>query len=99
MLLPEADDGQGSGRMQRRKSGCGFQPLHDRFVDQAVLPQLWSAMHDAMSDRSRRRHSRAVEKFSDAVDRIPLARNGCCVAGHRAPLRIPFVKFSARLAD
>jgi hypothetical protein len=32
---------------ERRKSGCGFQLLHDRFIDQAVLPQLWPAVHDA----------------------------------------------------
>ena len=38
---------------ERRKSGCGFQLLHDRFIDQAVLPQLWPAMHDAMTDRDR----------------------------------------------
>ena len=48
--------------MQRRKSGRGFQLLQYLFIDQAMLPQLRSAMHDAVSDRGRRGHFGVVEK-------------------------------------
>ena len=56
MLLGEADDGQGWWRMQRCKGGGRLKLLQHCSIDQAMLPQLWSAMHDSMPDGIRRRH-------------------------------------------
>ena len=56
MLLGEADDGQGWLRMQRCKAGGRLELLQHRSVNQAMLPQLWPAMHDSMPDSVRRRH-------------------------------------------
>ena len=62
MLLREADDRQRRRSMQRRKGGSGFKLPQDRFVDEAVLPQLRPAMHDAMPDGDRCRHSGARQE-------------------------------------
>ena len=56
MLLREADDRQSRRSMQRREGGCRLKLPQDRIVDQAMLAQLRSAMHDAMPDGGRRRH-------------------------------------------
>src|SRR6202040_4328976 len=50
MLLGEADDRQSRRRVQRREGGSSFQLPQHRLVNQAMLPQLRSAMHDSVSD-------------------------------------------------
>ena len=75
VLLSKADDRQRGRGMQRRKSDRGYQLLHDRFVDQAVLPQFWSAMHNTMPDRDRCWPPGIVEEPCDPDKRILLVRN------------------------
>ena len=50
VFLCEADYRQRRRRMQRRESCCSFKLLQDRIINQAMLAELWPAMHDAMSD-------------------------------------------------
>ena len=40
--------------MQRSKGGCGVQLPGYAFVNQAMLPEFWAAMHDTVPDRSGR---------------------------------------------
>ena len=62
--------------MQRREGGCRFELPQDRIINEAMLPELRPAMHNAMPDGGRGRHFGVGEKTSDADDRFPLAGNG-----------------------
>src|ERR1700722_13610315 len=62
--------------MQRRKGRCGVQLLHDLSVDQAMLPQLRSAMNDTVTDRDGGRSAAIVKEFPDASNCFPLGENG-----------------------
>ena len=72
MLLREADDRQRRRDMQRREGGCGLKLPQDRIIDEAMLPQLRSAMHDSMPDGGRRRLFGVGKKSSNADDCFPL---------------------------
>ena len=52
--------------MQWREGGGRFKLPEDRIINQAVLPELRSAMHDSMPDGGRCRHFAVRKKFSDA---------------------------------
>ena len=98
MLLRKADNRQSRWGMQRRKGGRRFELPQDQFVNQAMLPELRSAMHNTMPDRGWCRHFGVVEKPSDADDRFPLAGNGCCLGRatrFRASLRTEIAAFIA----
>ena len=85
--------------MQRREGGSSFKLPQDRIVDEAMLPELRSAMHDAMPDGGRRRHFGVGKKSSDADDRFPLAGNGCRLGEQRIVARILRVEFAFLVAD
>ena len=63
--------------MQRREGGSSLELPQHRVIDQAMLPKLRSAMHDAMPDGGRRRHFGVGKKSCDADDGLPLVGNGC----------------------
>ena len=73
--------------MQRRKGRCGVQLLHYLSVDQAMLPQLRSAMHDTVTDRDGGRGAAVVKEFSDPGNRFPLGREWATVSASSALLR------------
>jgi hypothetical protein len=85
MRLCEADDRQRRRRMQRREGGRSFKVAQDRIVDNAMLPQRRSAMHDSMPDRGRCRHLGVGKQSSDADDRFPLAGDRYCLARSAFP--------------
>ena len=99
MLLRKADDRQRRRHMQRREGGGGLELPQDRVIDEAMLPKLRSAMHDAMPDGGRRRHFGVGKKSSDADDRFPLAGNGYCLGKQRISARILGVEFAIFVAD
>jgi hypothetical protein len=61
--------------MQRRKGRCSIQLMQDLFVDQAMLPQLRSAMNDTVTDGDGGRGAAVVKQFPDAGNGFPLGRN------------------------
>ena len=85
--------------MQRREGGSGFKLTYDQIINEAVLPELRSAMHDSMSDGGRCRHFGVGKKSSDADDRFPLAGNGYRLGEQRIVARIPRVEFAFLVAD
>src|SRR5207245_9785510 len=99
MRLCEADDSESRGRMQRREDGGSFEVAQDRIVNEAMLPQRRSAVHDAMPNGGRRRHLVVGTTCSDAGDRFPLAGNRYCLAQQRISARILGVEFAVYLAD
>ena len=70
--------------MERSESGGRLELLQHRSINQAMLPQLWPAMHDSMPDSVRRRHFRVGEEFCDSDDSVPLAGN--CMASESKEL-------------
>ena len=81
VFLCEADDRQRRRRVQRRKDGGKLQFPEHRLVNQAMLPELRPAMHNAMPDGVKRRHLGVGKKSTDAGDRFALARNGTILVG------------------
>ena len=85
--------------MQRRKGRCGVQLLHDLYVDQAMLPQLRSAMNGTMADCDGGRGAAVVKEFADAGNRFPLRGNGRRLGQPRMAAQILRVKLATFLAD
>src|ERR1700728_4444648 len=85
--------------MQRRKGRRGVQLLHDLSVDQAMLPQLRSAMNDTVTDRDGGTGAALVKEFSDASNGFPLGGNGRGLDQPRMGAQIPRVKLATSLAD
>lgn len=99
MFLRETDDRQSRWRMQRRKSGRSVQPLQHRFIDQAMLTQVWTAVNDTVSDGNGRGHFAVRENLPDPDNRIPLGRNGYCLAPQGIGIRILNVESATSLTD
>ena len=99
VLLCEADHRQSSWRMQRREGGSSFKLPYDRIINEAMLPELRSAMHDSMPDGGRCRHFGVGKKSSDANDRFLLAGNGYCLGEQRIFVRILRAEFTLFVTD
>jgi hypothetical protein len=99
MLSCEADDRQSRWNVQRREGAGGLELPQDRIIDEAMLPELRSAMHDPMPYGGRRWNTGLGEKSPDADDRFPLAWNWYPLAQQRIFLGIPCVDFAFFLAD
>ena len=99
VLSRKTDHREGGWRMQRRKSRRGVQLMQYLFVDQAMLTQLRSAMHDTVTDRDGGRGAAVVEEFSDAGNSIPLVGDGYCLGQSRIVAQILRVKLAALPAD
>ena len=75
----EADDRQRRWHVQRRKGDGRLEFSRTASSMQAMLPELRTAMHDAMPDGVRRRHLEVGKQSADADDRVSLAGNGRCL--------------------
>jgi hypothetical protein len=69
--------------------------MHYLFVDQAMLPQLRSAMHDTVTDRDGGRRATVVEELSDTGNRVLLAGDGCWLGQLCIVAKILRVKLTA----
>src|ERR1700733_10245837 len=85
--------------MQRRKGRCGVQLLHYLSIDQAMLPQLRSAMNDTVTDSDGSRGAALVKEFPDAGNSFPLGGNGQHLDQRRTVAHVLRVKLATRLAD
>ena len=85
--------------MQRRKGRCGVQLMQDLLVDQAMLPQLRSAMHDAMTDSGGGRSAAIVEELSDTGNGVPLVFDGSLLVEPRIGAQILRMKLATLPAD
>ena len=99
VFLCEADDRQRRRRMQRCKGGCRLELQKDRIINQAMLPELWPAMHDTMSDGGGQTYFRVGKKAADAGDRFPLTGNGHHFRQQRFSAGILCVELAFLLAD
>jgi len=82
--------------MQRREGRSSIKLPEDRIVNEAMLPELRSAMHDSTS---RSRHFGVGKNTSDADDRFSLAGNRYRLGEHRIFARNLSVEFSRFTAD
>ena len=85
--------------MQRRKGRCGIQLLHYLSVDQAMLPQLRSAMNDTVADCDGSRCAAIVKEFPNAGNSFPLSGNGRRRDRQRIVAQILRAKLTALSAD
>ena len=85
--------------MQRREGGRCFELRQNRIVNEAMLPEFWPAMDNAMPDCVRRRHFGVDEKLSDADDCFPLARNRTRLGEQCVSVRVFGMAFAAFVAD
>ena len=68
MLPREANHRERHGSVQRREGLCGLELPEDPIVDEAMLPERGTSMHDAMPDGVRCRHPRGGKARGDAGD-------------------------------
>src|SRR5665213_2890713 len=94
MFSCEADDRKSRWNVQRRKGARRFKLPKDLIVNEAMAPELWSAMHDPMSHSDRSRHFDVGQKPCDADDRFPLARSGRGLREQHMIARIPNDEFA-----
>src|SRR5271155_3047515 len=85
--------------MQRRKGRCGVQLMQNIFVDQAMPPQLRSAMHDTVTDSDGSRGATIVEELSDTGNSVPLVGDGSRLGQLRMVAQILRVKLATLPPD
>ena len=99
MLLGRANDHQSRWNVQRRKGGSSLKLPYDCIVDEAMLSELGSAMHDPVADGSRRRHFTLGKMAFNAGYRFPLGGKKCWLRKYRVPPRVFCVKSAFFFAD
>ncbi len=73
MCLGKSDDRQSPWHVQWGKSHGRVELIEDRIIDDAVVPELRSPVHDAMPDALRGGHFQVGKQPCDADNRVFLA--------------------------
>ena len=99
MCLGKSDDRQGRWHVQWGKDYGRVELIEDRIIDDAVVPELRSPVHDTMPDALWCGHFQVGQQPCDADNRVLLAGQRRALAEQRGPCRVFRVEDGRLRAD